>query len=89
MVELVKYRHCTNLRVPFDRSDLSLLAVLTDYRFGDPVPAKSEAALSIEQLRARGIVGLYTTMEVLSDPLVKRATGWLEPEKVLGPEWKE
>jgi len=80
------FRHATNLRVPLDRSDLGLLAVLPDYRLGAPMPATHEGALTLDDLRARGFVGLYVTAEALADPLVRRMTGWLEAEKMLGVE---
>lgn len=83
------YRHVSNLRVPFDRTDLVLIAVLPDYRLGEPVaadPAKVETAMTLEQLKASGIVGLYLSAATIKDPLVQRITGW--SEKALGRAWQ-
>lgn len=82
------YRHSTNLRVPIEPVDMELLAILSDYKFGPPVPAHCGTALALESLRSAGIVGLYTTEEALSEPAVKKRTGWCQPEAVLGREWK-
>lgn len=81
------YRHVTNLRVPLEFVDMEMLTLLGDYRFGEPVPAEGDGALSLDELNAAGVIGLYTTTEALDSPLVKKRTGWLEPEKVLGKEW--
>lgn len=87
------YRHVTNLRVPLEFVDMEMLMLLGDYRFGEPVPAKAPDDMSFKpqtltELKAAGIVGLYTTEEALRVPAVRTRTGWLEPEKVLGKEWK-
>ena len=86
------YRHATNLRTPFDRVDLEFLSLLSDYRIGDPVPARAREGgdgtpLTLQELNAQGIVGLYTTDEALSVPEIKRKTGW-GAVALLGPEWK-
>jgi hypothetical protein len=59
MSDTTEYRHITNLRVPFDRSDLQFLASIEDYRIGAPVSAGHKTAYSDEQLREAGIIGLY------------------------------
>lgn len=79
------YRHITNARVPFDALDLSLFMVLDDYRIGDPIPAKVETALSMKELKARNIVGLYIKPEVLASPALQKKTGWKNPK--LGAKW--
>lgn len=80
------YRHATNLRVPFERVDLGLLAALRDYRIGPPVEGKQKTALSLSDLKARGIVGLYLTEDAFRDPLFRKLTGWSDPRKILGQE---
>lgn len=87
------YRHCTNLRTPYDKVDQGFLDALEDFKVGAPVPADPvEGAgwvpLTPDELKAAGIVGIYTTAERLGDPKVKARTGWQNPGRLLGPEWK-
>lgn len=81
------YRHVTNLKVPLDIVDLAFLGVLPDYRFGQPVMGSAPTAWPTTELTAKGYVGLYTTREALSAEMVKRKTGWNNPDNLLGTEW--
>jgi hypothetical protein len=86
------YRHCTNLRTPVDPVDQSFLDALSDFKLGDPIPVKpnelsSGTPLTLEELREKGIVGLYTTDAALEKPEVRRKIGWGLIE-LAGPEWK-
>lgn len=88
------YRHVTNLQKPYDDLDTQFLAVLGDYREGPPVPP-TEAALfgttikTVDELTADNVTGIYSTLEAVSSPALKRLTGWMVPEKILGAELPE
>lgn len=89
----MSYRHCTNLHTPYDKVDQGFLDALEDYKVGEPIPAKPVEGASwtprtVEQMKADGVVGIYTTLERLNDPKVKARTGWQNPGRLLGPEWK-
>jgi len=86
-----EFRHCTNLHVPFDRTDLIFLSQFEHYRIGEPVPGtptESSEPYTLDVLKLRGIVGLYVTLEELQRPEVAKRTGWNHPEKTLGQEWR-
>ena len=68
------YRHCTNLKVPLDPTDLGFLAALPDYRLGPPQKGKAKTAWEADELKAKGYVGLYTTLEVLETAIASLKT---------------
>lgn len=80
------YRHCTNISMPFGPVDQAFLDTLEDYKIGMPAASPYKAA---EAIRADGYVGVYTTAETLRRPAVRAKTGWHNPERVLGREFKE
>lgn len=88
------YRHVTNLQKPYDELDTNFLSVLGDYREGPPVPP-TEAPLfgtsikTVDELIADDVTGIYSTLEAVSSPALKRLTGWMVPEKILGTELPE
>ena len=84
-----EYRHCTNLQTPYDKIDQGFLDVLADYKVGEPVPAEPEEGvpwvpLTVDEMKAGGVVGIYTTRERLVDNKVKARTGWQDPDEILG-----
>jgi hypothetical protein len=81
---MTDYLHATNLLAPFSGIDMGLLTILTDYRIGEPVPvARLLTAISLEELKAQGYVGLYLSREEFEHNAdLRRRTGWTE--KVLG-----
>ena len=85
-----EYRHATNLRIPLDRTDINLLAIMQDYRLGRPIALDSEkvpTALTAEQMKANGVVGLYIKPEIFQDALFRATTGWRNPA-MLGVPWE-
>ena len=85
------YRHCTNLRKPFDKVDQAFLDDLADWKEGPPVPVKPKPGLSFvpktfAELVDGGVVGIYTTAESLAKPSVKKRTAWDKPMLILGQE---
>ena len=86
------YRHVTNLMKPYSETDARFLVILADYREGEPAPAKPVDGAewtprTVEEMKADGVVGIYTTLERLQDSRVRACTGWLEPREVLGVVW--
>lgn len=85
------YRHCTNAKKPFDKTDQAFLDLLGDWKEGPPVPVTPKPGMNFtprtyDELVAIGVVGIYTTAEALSRPAVKRRTGWDKPLLVLGKD---
>ena len=81
------YRHCTNLRVPFDRADTNLLSILGDYRIASPVPSNCKTAKTAEELCALGHVGLYVAEDELELPDIRDLLGCADSEKDSGLQW--
>jgi|3_EtaG_2_1085321.scaffolds.fasta_scaffold44518_1 hypothetical protein len=84
------YKFATNMKIPLDRADIGLLAILPDYRLGKAIPVdpvKVPTALTQVQLDAGGHVGLYLDPAVFKDALFCGITGWVDPA-ILSEEWK-
>jgi hypothetical protein len=78
----------------YEKIDQRFLDALKDYKVGAPVPAKpaegaSWAPRTVDEMKADGVVGIYTTRERLADSKIMVLTGWLEPDKALGVVFTE
>ena len=88
------YRHITNLQTPYDDTDTRFLASIADYKVGKPIVAVPVPDVPIvprtyDELVAAGIVGIYTTENVVRSRTFRKMTGWVDPSKELGAEWSE
>lgn len=71
--------------MPACETDQAFLDAIADYKLGAPIASPVKTA---EAIAADGYVGIYTTLENLKKPEVRAKSGWFNPERVLGQEWK-
>lgn len=81
---------CTTNGRYFDRVDSNFLNVLKTYKIGDPIeaepdPAGKIAVTPLDQLKAGGFVGIYTTIEAIMTPSARQLLGWTDT--TLGLPW--